>query len=87
MLRIQPRLSLMKHHLPKAWTSQMPVAGYRHFQLVMQGGRGAARWVELAPVLAPSQRERVPWKDLMDRSRWVSGWQQLPKDDENSPTE
>ena len=77
----------MKHHLPKAWTSQMPVAGYRHFQLVMQGGRGAARWVELAPVLAPSQRERVPWTDLMDRSRWVSGWQQLPKDDENLSTE
>ena len=86
-MRLHPLLSLMKQHLPKAWTSQMPVAGYRHFQLVMQGGRGAARWVELAPVLAPSQRERVPWTDLMDRRRWASGWQQLPKDDENPPTE
>ena len=32
----------------RAWTSQRPVAGYRHFELIMQGGRGPLRWVELA---------------------------------------
>ena len=73
--------------LPSAWTSQQPVAGYRHFELVMQGGQGPARWVDLAPVLAPSHRERVLWTELKDRTRWVSGWQQLPKDDEDPPTE
>ena len=35
----------------RAWTSQRPVAGYRHFELIMQGGRGPQRWVELAAVL------------------------------------
>ena len=43
----------------RAWTSQDPVGGYRHFQLVLQGGRGDQRWVELAAVLAPGYRERV----------------------------
>jgi tryptophan-rich hypothetical protein len=43
----------------RAWTSQAPVGGYRHFQLVLQGGRGDQRWVELAAVLAPEHRERV----------------------------
>ena len=35
----------------KAWTSRQPVAGYRHFRLVLQGGKGSQRWVELAAVL------------------------------------
>ena len=48
----------------RAWTSQRPVAGYRHFELITQGGRGPLRWVELAAVLAPSHRERVLWSEL-----------------------
>ena len=63
----------------RAWTSQAPVGGYRHFQLVLQGGRGDQRWVELAAVLAPDHRERVLWRDLKDRSRWISGWQSIPE--------
>ena len=60
----------------RAWTSQSPVAGYRHFELITQGGRGLLRWVELAAVLAPSHRERV-------LSRWSSGWQPIPESDED----
>ncbi|QNJ13596.1 tryptophan-rich conserved hypothetical protein CHP02450 [Synechococcus sp. A18-46.1] len=48
----------------RAWTRQHPVGGYRHFQLVLQGGRGDQRWVELAAVLAPGFRERVLWSDF-----------------------
>ena len=76
-----------KRHLSIAWTSQHPVAGHRHFQVVMQGGRGADRWVELAPVLAPTQRQRLPMSELRDRTRWRSGWQRLPAADEESAIE
>ena len=50
----------------KAWTSQRAVGGYRHFQLVTQGGQGDQRWVELSAVLEPAHRERVLWRDLND---------------------
>ena len=59
----------------RAWTSQDPMGGYRHFQLGLQGGRGDQRWVELAAVLAPGYRERVLWRDLKDRSpldQWLA---------------
>ena len=68
----------------KAWTSQQPVGGYRHFELILQGGRGDQRWVELAALLDPSLRMRVSWLELKDRNRWSSGWQQIAEDDEDS---
>jgi len=62
----------------QAWTRQDAVAGgYRHFQLVLQGGRGSTRWVELAAVLNPQHRERVSFVDLKDRTQWRSGWHQI----------
>ena len=71
----------------RAWTSQRPVVGYRHFELITQGGRGPLRWVELAAVLAPSHRERVLWSELKDPTRWSSGWQSIPENDEDSSTQ
>ena len=68
----------------RAWTSRSPVSGYRHFELVTQGGRGDQRWVELAAVLNPSHRERIPWSELNDRNRWTSGWQSIPEDESSS---
>ena len=65
----------------RAWTSQQPVAGYRHFDLITQGGVGDQRWVELAAVLKPSHRERILWKELKDRSRWITGWAQIVEDE------
>ena len=70
-----------------AWTSRRPVDGYRHFQLVMQGGRGAERWVELTPVLAPGRRRRVAWTELNNASLWESGWQQIPESDASAAAE
>ena len=71
----------------KAWTSCSSVSGYRHFYLVTQGGRGGDRWVELAAVLAPFHRERVLWSEMRDRSRWLSGFQQVLESDENPAAE
>tara|TARA_B100001173_G_scaffold92206_1_gene79703 strand:+ start:732 stop:986 length:255 start_codon:yes stop_codon:yes gene_type:complete len=68
----------------RTWTSRSPVSGYRHFELITQGGRGDQRWVELAAVLNPSHREMIPWSELNDRNRWTSGWQSIPKDDPGS---
>ena len=65
----------------QAWTRQDPVARYRHFQLVLQGGRGANRWVELAAVLNPRHRERVALTELRNRSLWRSGWHQIVHSD------
>ena len=61
----------------KTWTSQELVLGFRHFEIVTRGGKGADRWVELAPVLDSSQRFRVAWSELCDSSRWAIGWQQI----------
>jgi tryptophan-rich hypothetical protein len=66
----------------QAWTSCQAVEGYRHFRLVLQGGKGTQRWVELEAVLDASTRTRIAWRDLNDRERWQSGWQQLPPDDD-----
>ena len=65
----------------QAWTSGQPVEGYRHFRLVLQGGKGKDRWVELEAVLNSGMRRRVPWQQLCDREQWSSGWQQLPAED------
>ena len=70
----------------KAWTSRQPVAGYRHFRLVLQGGKGSQRWVELAAVLDAGTRARIAWRDLHNREQWTSGWQRFPPDDDGSLT-
>ena len=62
----------------QAWTSRTPVAGYRHFRLVLQGGKGQERWVELEAVLNADTRQRVPWRELCDPQLGSSGWQQIP---------
>ena len=65
----------------KAWTSLTPRAGRRHFRVVLQGGHGAERWVELASLLEPQVRLRESWKQLQDKALWQSGWQPIPPDD------
>jgi tryptophan-rich hypothetical protein len=65
----------------KAWTSVLPREGRRHFRLVLQGGRGSERWVELVSLLEPQVRLRESWQQLQDKTQWESGWQPIPPDD------
>ena len=65
----------------KAWTSITSREGRRHFRVVLQGGHGAERWVELASLLEPQVRLRESWKQLQDKALWQSGWQPIPPDD------
>jgi phosphoribosylformimino-5-aminoimidazole carboxamide ribotide isomerase len=68
--------------LSTAYTAQPDVlartGGYRHFRLLGSCGRGRQRAVELAAVLDPAVRLRVPLAELRDRQLWQPGWQQLP---------
>lgn len=67
--------------LGSAWTAQPATlersAGFRHFRLVGERGRGAARSAELAAVLDRSFRLLVPLGQLRDRRLWQPGWQSL----------
>ncbi len=65
----------------EAWTSLRPRGGRRHFRVILQGGRGAERWVELASLLEPQVRLRENWTQLQDKTEWQSGWQPIPADD------
>ena len=69
--------------ISQAWTSHVPVGGYRHFQVIAQGGRGQTRWVELSAILNRAYREKLSWKELKDRRYWSSGWQQIPAEEED----
>ncbi len=70
--------------LPAAWTAQPEraerSAGYRHFAVLGQRGRGRERSVELQAVLDPGYRLLVPLAELRDRDAWQPGWQQLPQE-------
>ena len=59
------------------WTSVYPKQGYRHFRLVLQGGKDQVRWVELEAVLDSNIRLRIDWNELKNREFWTSGWQQI----------
>lgn len=72
----------MSWTVAKAWTSVVPNRGYRHFRLILQGGKGPSRWVELEAVLESGVRLRVEWSELKNKELWTSGWQQLPPDEE-----
>jgi len=66
--------------LAQHWTSAEAQLGFRHFRVVGQGGRGTERWVELASVLDPAQRLRLPLADLRDPLLWRSGLQPVVED-------
>ena len=65
----------------KTWTSARKREGYRHFELKQYGGKGSERWAEPYPVLQKELRLRISIGELKDQNEWVSGWQQLPKDE------
>ena len=71
----------MTWKIAQAWTSVNPQQGFRHFQVMLQGGKGQERWVELEAVLDSNVRLRVNWNELKNQELWTSGWQQLPPEE------
>ena len=68
----------MTWKIAQAWTSILPQEGYRHFRVMLKGGKGQERWVELEAVLDSNVRRRVAWKELQNKTVWMRGWRQLP---------
>ena len=72
----------MPSKLPLNWTAQAAAladtAGLRHFRLLGEQGKGAARAVRLQAVLDGEVRLLVPLHRLRDRGLWQPGWQSLP---------
>ena len=77
--------SLQKMRWPpnKAWTSTLLRKGYRHFVAINYGGKGKDRWVNLVAVLDGTSCLRVSWAEMKDSSMWISGWEQLSRDQAN----
>ena len=71
----------MNWKVAQAWTSVNTQDSYRHFQVMLQGGKGQERWVELEAVLDSNVRLRVNWNELKNQELWTSGWQQLPPEE------
>ncbi len=70
----------------KAWTSQSSRNGFRHFVAINYGGTGTNRWINLVSVLDGNVRFRVSWSELQDKSIWLSGWKQLPREENIYPS-
>ena len=73
----------MKWPPNKAWTSSILRKGFRHFVAINYGGKGLNRWVNLVSVLDGKICFRVSWEEMKDKSQWVSGWEQLPREEAN----
>ncbi|WP_320667999.1 TIGR02450 family Trp-rich protein [Prochlorococcus sp. MIT 1307] len=71
----------------KSWTSIYSRNGYRHFVAINYGGKKKERWVALVSVLDGKSRFVVPWSEMQDNSKWISGWLSLAKDEANSCSE
>ena len=65
----------------KSWTSTSKINGFKHFVAINYGGKGNQRWVNLVSVLDGRTIIKVLWHEIKDSSRWISGWEQLPRED------
>ena len=64
----------------KAWTSKKLVNGLRHFVAINYGGQKEERWVVLVSVLDGKIVFVIPWSEMQNTSKWVSGWQEINTD-------
>ncbi len=67
----------------KSWTSTSPVKGFRHFVAINYGGEGPNRWVSLVAVLDGTSTALVPWEQLKDKKKWLTGWLHLNREESN----
>ena len=58
----------------KAWTSKLSIQGQIHFVAINYGGELSRKWVILMSVLDSSVILKVFWSQLVDSSKWKSGW-------------
>ena len=61
----------------KAWTSKINLNGQLHFVAINYGGELLKRWVLLMSVLDSTVVVKVSWSQLVDLSKWESGWDKM----------
>ena len=58
----------------KAWTSKCQIENQVHFVAINYGGKLTRRWVILMSVLDSNVVLKAYWPELIDISKWESGW-------------
>tara|TARA_Y100001968_G_scaffold90119_1_gene81078 strand:+ start:803 stop:1135 length:333 start_codon:yes stop_codon:yes gene_type:complete len=61
----------------KAWTSKSSIDGQVHFVAINYGEKLLDRWVVLMSVIDSSVVVEVSWSQLVDSSKWESGWDEI----------
>ncbi len=61
----------------KAWTSKVCIDSQVHFVAINYGGELLNKWVVLMSVLDSNVVVKVSWSQLVDSSRWESGWDEI----------
>ena len=62
----------MKHLEHSKWTAVKKIKNWRHYEVLNINKK--AQKVEMFSVCAKKIRIEVPFKDLKDNSKWISGW-------------
>lgn len=73
MRRSDPRFAVNAR-----WTAVSPRLGWAHFRIVDRRWRDKTLGVELMAVCDRSARLWIEARDLLDQTRFVSGWRDLP---------
>lgn len=70
--RIDPKKLLLSK-----WTAAAPIRKEKHFLVVElvepEVENGKIEWIEIEAVMT-RRRQRMPWRELEDRGRWLRGW-------------
>ena len=61
----------------KAWTSKLPIEGKLHFVAINYGSELLKKWVVLMSVIDSNLVVEVSWSQLLDSSKWESGWDEI----------
>ena len=68
----------MKHLEHSKWTAVKKIHNWRHYEVINIFKK--KQKVEMFSVCAKKIRIKVPFKELKDNSKWISGWVEVVED-------
>tara|TARA_B100001175_G_C18979484_1_gene389116 strand:- start:239 stop:451 length:213 start_codon:yes stop_codon:yes gene_type:complete len=69
----------MKHLEHSKWTAVKKIQNWRHYEVLNINKK--EQKVEMFSVCAKKIRIEVPFKDLKNQSKWISGWIEVISED------
>ena len=69
----------MKHLERSKWTAVKKIQDWRHYEVLNINKK--EQKVEMFSVCAKKIRIEVPFKDLKNQSKWISGWIEVISED------